>query len=645
MIILVPNTPIGPIAGWQTTILMNTIYIIIGYITTIFLCRLFYSLTIIKYHLMALRRILPESSLLILIGIIIGIILRFTSSEDLFDYVLLISNDVFLTFSLPPIIFKSVYAVLGTLLNALCISFTLLGFSFIPGLYSYQYELLEFLLFGALISAVDPFAVLSAFNDAAVNNTLSILVQGEAILKGVTSILLFNLFNTVRTQADSENPFQFNTSAFFLIVAKFLYMSVGGFIIGILFSIVGILFSKFTSFATKIEPMIVIIVAVTSFTIGNSILVSGMYAILFSGILLGHYLKWNITSDNTQTIVTSLTVIAILFESSVFLYLGTTLLIVHLGWDTAFVLLALVFTLFYRFIITFFLTFCYNVIQWKRKRKTISLKSQFIFSYGGVRGVNSFALRLSIPVIATDPLSLVRKEVIITATIFIILFTIFVNGGIFFTIGFLIKLLHIPTTQKSLLELKETLKSERNIIKKQELTVLVTMNQIKNYKREVEIKQRVKLTIKEIKSLLLLFEKGNKEFMSTVIEQNNKNNKSIALKRKQTILGLKLKWKEYLTTLKLDQLSITCQNIEYCFNYLQKLIIQQQQEEKNNNNELNAAIINIENNKEQENDEQKLIFQILQQFGILTTTLLQKILIIFNLKLKNGQEMMNIYFI
>ncbi|KAL9648356.1 hypothetical protein ABK040_001935 [Willaertia magna] len=91
------------------------------------------------------------------------------------------------------------------------------------------------------------------------------------------------------------------------------------------------------------------------------------------------------------------------------------------------------------------------------------------------------------------------------------------------------------------------------------------MNQIKNYKREVEIKQRVKLTIKEIKSLLLLFEKGNKEFMSTVIEQNNQNNKYIALKRKQTILGLKLKWKAYLTTLKLDQLSITCQNIEYCF--------------------------------------------------------------------------------
>ncbi|KAL9650738.1 hypothetical protein ABK040_001792 [Willaertia magna] len=623
---LIPDTLIGPIAGWQTTILMNIVYIIIGFITTIFIVRLFYSLTITQFHLTTLRRILPECSLLILIGVIIGIIVKFTSNEEIFDYIILISNDVFLNFLLPPVVFRNgyvlntnvffsnfililVYAVVGTLLNALCISFTLWGFSFIPGLYTYQFELLEFLLFGALISAVDPVAVLSAFNDAAVNNTLSILVQGEAILKGVTSILLFNLFKAVRTKADSGIPFQFEAGVFFLIVAKFLYMSLGGFIIGVFFSIVGIFFSKFTSFATKIEPMIVIIVSMIAFTFGNSILVSGMYAILFSGIFLGHYLKLNITPDNTQTIVTSLTVIAILFESSIFLYLGITLLILHLRWDTAFILLGLAFTLLYRFVITFFLTFFYNVIQWKRKRETISLKSQFIFSYGGVRGVYSFALCLVIPTMAMDPLSEERKEIIITATIFIVLFTIFVNGG---TIGFLIKLLKIPTTQKSLRELNETLRIERNIIKKHELCVLVSINQIKNCQKEKHIKKRLKFTIKEVKKLLEIFEKGNSEFYSVVIQNN-----PVGAKRKQVILGLKLKWKEYLNTLNLDQLATTFLNIEYCFNYLQKLMVQQK--EQNNNEESNSTVINIENNEEQqENNEQKLLFQTLQQIGIIT---------------------------
>ncbi|KAL9644486.1 hypothetical protein ABK040_009351 [Willaertia magna] len=628
---MLPETSIGPIAGWHTDTVVNVLFIILSFITAIFLSSLVYHLIVTKFHLGKLHKFLPESTFLIIIGVIVGIIVRFTSNERLFDYVMLISDDLFLLFLIPPIVFEAgyslntsfffryfililVYAVLGTLLNALCVSFTLWGFSFIPGLYSYSFELLEFLLFGALIAAVDPVAVLAVFSDVEVNETLNILVLGESVLNDAVSILLFRLFENVRGRAESGTPFSFGAAEFFLIIVKFIYMSVGGFILGVLFGLIGIFFSKFTYIVPRIEPMIVIIVAIASYIFGESILVSGIIAILFSAICLGHYLKLNITSDNSQTIKTSLSIVALIFESSIFLYIGVALLVIRLRWDTAFILLALAFTLLYRFVVTYFLTFFYNLIQWKRNREKVSLRSQFVMSYGGLRGAVSFSLSFVIPIVVIDPLSVERKEIIITATIFIILFTIFVNGG---TIGYLIKLLKIPTASKSLKDVTDTLKSEDNYVKAQELFVLESINDIKNYQKDeaTSYETRLKLTIKKIKKLVEILKKGNTQALSVT-----KVDSSVILKRKQRAYEVELRWKEYLNNLNFDQLAETPQVIDYCINYLNKLLTRREgdknleDEHFENNEEQQSTIINIENAEE---DEQRL-FQIFQQVGIIT---------------------------
>uniref|UniRef100_A0A0K0D5N7 Na_H_Exchanger domain-containing protein n=1 Tax=Angiostrongylus cantonensis TaxID=6313 RepID=A0A0K0D5N7_ANGCA len=78
------------------------------------------------------------------------------------------------------------YAVVGTLFNIIAIAGIIYVFS---PLYQWTLPFIDILLFSTLISAVDPVAVLSVFEEIHVNQLLYICVFGESLLNDAVTIV------------------------------------------------------------------------------------------------------------------------------------------------------------------------------------------------------------------------------------------------------------------------------------------------------------------------------------------------------------------------------------------------------------------------------------------------------------------------
>ncbi|MEQ2194929.1 Sodium/hydrogen exchanger 2 [Xenoophorus captivus] len=144
----------------------------------------------------------PESCLLITIGLIVGGIMHSVKEEP----PAVLSSNVFFLYMLPPIVLDSGYfmptrpffenvgtvlwfAVVGTLWNSIGIGMSLYAICQIEAFDVQDINLQENLLFAAIISAVDPVAVLNVFEEASVNEQLYIVVFGECLFNDAVTVV------------------------------------------------------------------------------------------------------------------------------------------------------------------------------------------------------------------------------------------------------------------------------------------------------------------------------------------------------------------------------------------------------------------------------------------------------------------------
>lgn len=119
-------------------------------------------------------------------------------------------SDIFFLYLLPPIVLDAgyfmpsrpffenigtilLYAVVGTIWNVFGIGFSLYGICQVKSFRLQDVSLLHNLLFGSLIAAVDPVAVLAVFEEIHVNEKLHILVFGESLLNDAVTVVRSSL--------------------------------------------------------------------------------------------------------------------------------------------------------------------------------------------------------------------------------------------------------------------------------------------------------------------------------------------------------------------------------------------------------------------------------------------------------------------
>lgn len=148
-----------------------------------------------------MSNVVPESCLLIFVGLLVGGLIKAIGEEAP-----VLDSKLFFLYLLPPIILDAgyflpiraftenmgtilVFAVVGTLWNAFFIGGMMYGVCRIEGAKLGSVDLLSCLLFGSIISAVDPVAVLAVFEEIHINELLHILVFGESLLNDAVTVV------------------------------------------------------------------------------------------------------------------------------------------------------------------------------------------------------------------------------------------------------------------------------------------------------------------------------------------------------------------------------------------------------------------------------------------------------------------------
>ncbi|PAV56559.1 hypothetical protein WR25_17546 [Diploscapter pachys] len=392
----------------------------------------------IVFNVSRLSHFVPDSALLIVVGILLGLLLH-ESHADLQYYSL--DSHTFFLYLLPPIIFDAGYfmpnralfecfrsvllfAIIGTVWNTFAIGMSLLVMNNY-GLFSMQFATFEIFVFSALISAVDPVAVIAVFEEINVNEFLFINVFGEA---------LFNDGVTVVVDYTSGG-------------ASFVLVAVGGALIGIAFAFITSLITKYTTGVRILAPVFIFTLPYLAYLTAEMISLSSIIASAVCGMVMKMYVKGNISHSAANSVKYFTKMIAQSTEIVIFMFLGISTISSDHHWDTLFVVSTLVFCLLYRVIGVVVQCFLLNKFGNGNQSKEFSKVDQFILSYGGLRGAIAFGLAASIPA------SIVAKPMFVTTTIVVIYFTVFLQG---ITIRPLVRLLKVKTKDERIPTMAES---------------------------------------------------------------------------------------------------------------------------------------------------------------------------------------------
>ncbi|MEP6715949.1 MAG: Na+/H+ antiporter [Terriglobia bacterium] len=269
--------------------------------------------------------------------------------------------------------------------------------------------LLPAIIFGALISATDPVAVLALFRSLGIEKRLAVLIEGESLLNDGTAIVLFQIMIAVATGAGSPGVADG--------VRQFAIVAIGGAALGLAF---GYAASRITSHIddARIEITLSMIIAYGTYLVAEHLHVSGVLATVMAGLMIGSYGARVGMSPRTRVALWAYwEYVSFAINSLLFLLIGIEVHFSELLAAWSAILLATLFVVVGRAAAVYSLVPLSNLFTTK-----IPVAWRHVTVWGGLHGAVSLALALSLPA------DLPGRGTILTITFGVVAFSIVVQG-------------------------------------------------------------------------------------------------------------------------------------------------------------------------------------------------------------------------
>ena len=258
------------------------------------------------------------------------------------------------------------------------------------------------LMFGSVISATDPVAVVALLKELGASKKLGTLIEGESLLNDGTAIVIFMVFfNAITGDASDTNG-----------LIEFCRVSFGGILVGAIIGKIVLEWVKKVFNDAMVEISVVVAAAYLTFYIAASFHVSEVLALVALGLIIGGVGRSSISPQVEHFMHEFWELAGFIANSMIFLIVGlviaerttfttndfVSLIIVYVGIH---VVRALVILIFYPFM--------------RKAGYGLPVKDAIVVWYGALRGAIGLALALIVAGVETKKVATFMEVDMITA--------------------------------------------------------------------------------------------------------------------------------------------------------------------------------------------------------------------------------------
>lgn len=328
-----------------------------------------------------------------------------------------LTKNLLFTVLLPPLIFEaafsldwqqlrrdlSVILLLATVGVVFSAAVTTVGMHFLA-----HWPWISALLFGALIAATDPVAVIATFRAAQARGRLMLLVESESLFNDGTAAVLFAIC-TLAASGRFLTPLE--------ISGRLLLTISGSLVCGAVVAYAALFLAGRTD-DHLVEITFTTVAAYGSFLLAENLHLSGVLATLVAGLVLGNNrtMKY-ISLGGREAVQAFWDYAAFVANSMTFLLIGMRIARQHFlgGWLP--VLIAILLVILSRAVTVYP---CCGLLS--RSKLRVSLRHQHVLFWGGLRGALALALALALPE------NLPQREAVISVSFAVVAFSVVVQG-------------------------------------------------------------------------------------------------------------------------------------------------------------------------------------------------------------------------